>query len=219
MTLVAEAVFARILSSLKDERRIAADRIGTSSQMIEEAAIGRIRRNAAPEDIEAGKEVRRHFVDAIRDSLYASKIVSYAQGFMLLRAAAEEYNWNLDYGRIASLWREGCIIRAAFLDDITAAFERNPDLTNLILDPFFASALERSETGWRSVITTAVTHGLPVPAYSTALAFFDGYRSESLPANLIQAQRDYFRRYLRGLAGRILANRSRRLPIDGHRHS
>ena len=192
VTLVAEAVFARILSSLKDERRLAADRIGTSSQMMEEAAIGRVRRNATPEDIEAGKEVRRRFVDAIRDSLYASKIVSYAQGFMLLRAAAEEYQWDLDYGRIASLWREGCIIRAAFLDDITAAFERDPALTNLMLDPFFASALEGAEAGWRSVITAAVTHGVPVPAYSTALAFFDGYRSESLPANLIQAQRDYF---------------------------
>ena len=111
---------------------------------------------------------------------------------MLLRAAADEYGWDLDYGRIASLWREGCIIRAAFLDDITAAYLRDPGLVNLLLDEFFADALTRAEAGWRSVITAAISHGIPVPAYSSALAFYDGYRSEQVPANLIQAQRDYF---------------------------
>ncbi len=177
VTLVAEAVFARILSALKDERVVAQDVLGSSTRAIDDVA------SAAP----AGR-----FVEAIRDALYASKIVSYAQGFMLLRAAAEEYEWNLDYGRIASLWREGCIIRAAFLDDITSAYRSSPDLTNLMLDDFFASALAKADEGWRLVVTTAVSHGIPVPAYSSALAFYDGYRSGRLPANLIQAQRDYF---------------------------
>jgi len=176
VTLVAEAVFARILSSLKEERRTASSWKGSGTGIIEQK----------DEDF-PGK-----FVDAMKDALYASKIVSYAQGFMLLRAAAEEYGWDLDYGRIASLWREGCIIRAAFLDDITQAYQRDPELGNLILDDFFSSALAKAEPGWRSVITTAVSHGIPVPAYSSALAFYDGYRSEQLPANLIQAQRDYF---------------------------
>ena len=111
---------------------------------------------------------------------------------MLLGAAASEYSWNLDYGRIAQLWREGCIIKAAFLDDITAAFRRRPDLPNLILDRFFADALGKAEAGWRRVVATAVQVGLPVPAYASALAFYDSYRSKRLPANLIQAQRDYF---------------------------
>ena len=173
VTLVAEAVFARILSSLKDERSAASQAIGSTTRMIEESSA-------------------EEFIEAIRDALYASKIVSYAQGFMLLRAAADEYGWALDYGRIASLWREGCIIRAAFLDDITAAYRRDPELVNLLLDEFFSDALARAESGWRSVITAAVSHGIPVPAYSSALAFYDGYRSEQVPANLIQAQRDYF---------------------------
>jgi len=178
VTLVAEAVFARILSSLKEERSTASSLRGSGTGIIEQQG----------ED----NNFPRKFVEAIRDALYASKIVSYAQGFMLLRAAAEEYGWDLDYGRIASLWREGCIIRAAFLDDITQAFGRDPELGNLMLDDFFSSALAKAEAGWRSVITTAVSHGIPVPAYSSALAFYDGYRSEQLPANLIQAQRDYF---------------------------
>jgi 6-phosphogluconate dehydrogenase len=176
VTLVAEAVFARILSALKDERVAAAAKLGSNTRLIEEDMA----------------ESRSRFVTVIRDALYASKIVSYAQGFMLLRAAAEEHGWDLDYGRIASLWREGCIIRAAFLDDITAAFRRDSELVNLMLDEFFAAALAKAEAGWRTVISTAVSHGIPVPAYSTALAFYDGYRSERLPANLIQAQRDYF---------------------------
>ncbi len=168
VTLVAEAVYARIVSSLKEER---------------------VRASAA---LMGPKPLLEVSVDDIRDALYASKIVSYAQGFMLLRAAAAEHGWSLNLGRIASLWREGCIIRAAFLDDITAAFDRDPALENLLLDPFFASAVNRAQAGWRRVVAAAVMAGIPVPAYSTALAFFDGYRSASLPANLIQAQRDYF---------------------------
>ncbi len=168
VTLVAEAVFARIVSSLKDERVRASKILTGPTQRLDVA------------------------VDDIRDALYASKIVSYAQGFMLLRAAAAENGWQLDLGRIASLWREGCIIRARFLDDITAAFTRDPQLDNLLLDPFFADAVNQAQAGWRRVVTAAVAAGIPVPAYSSALAFFDGYRSEFLPANLIQAQRDYF---------------------------
>ncbi len=168
VSLVAEAVFARIVSSFKDER--------VRASAILEGPAGQV-------DLAA---------DDIRDALYASKIVSYAQGFMLLRAAAEEYGWDLDLGRIASLWREGCIIRARFLDDITAAYDRQPDLENLLLDPFFTDAMTGAQAGWRRVIAAAVEAGIAVPAYSSALAFFDAYRSETLPANLIQAQRDYF---------------------------
>ena len=170
MTLVAEAVYARIVSALKDERVEAA------------AVIGEI-----PSSID-----RDNFVEAIRDALYASKIVSYAQGFMLLREAAAEYGWKFDYGRIAQLWREGCIIRAAFLDDITAAFDRTPRLASLVIDEFFADAIKAASDGWRATVAEAVTVGIPVPAYSAALAFYDAYRTESLPANLIQAQRDFF---------------------------
>lgn len=175
VTLVAEAVYARIVSSLRDERREAARILG------EGLAAGEGRAGAG-----------RELVPAVRDALYASKIVSYAQGFMLLRAAAGEYGWELDYGRIAQLWREGCIIRAAFLDDITAAFRRRPDLPSLLLDDFFAEAVRRAEAGWRRVVGEAVRLGIPAPAYSSALAFYDGYRNRRLPANLIQAQRDYF---------------------------
>ncbi len=189
VTLVAEAVFARILSALKDERVAAAAQLGSGVGFIDETDLRNTFNSA---DDEGDAALRSRFISAIRDALYASKIVSYAQGFMLLRAAAEEHGWDLDYGRIASLWREGCIIRAAFLDEITAAFRQNPQIVNLMLDGFFAAALARAESGWRTVITTAVTHGIPVPAYSTALAFYDGYRTEQLPANLIQAQRDYF---------------------------
>ena len=172
MTLVAEAVYARVVSALREQRIEAARVLGS----------GVARPVAAGED----------FVEAIHDALYASKIVSYAQGFMLLKAAAAEYGWDLDYGRIAQLWREGCIIRAAFLDDITAAFGRRADLPSLLLDRFFIEALSKAEDGWRRVVATAVGSGIPVPAYSSALAFYDAYRSERLPANLIQAQRDYF---------------------------
>ena len=172
VTLVAEAVYARIVSALKEQRVAAAGVIGGP---------------AAPL---AGNQ--SSMVDAIRDALYASKIVSYAQGFMLLRAAADEFGWDLDYGRIAQLWREGCIIRAVFLDDITAAFNRNPDLASLLIDEFFVEAVNEADAGWRTVVAAAVAAGIPVPAYSAALAFYDAYRTERLPANMIQAQRDYF---------------------------
>jgi 6-phosphogluconate dehydrogenase len=172
MTLVAEAVYARILSALKEERVAAAAVLG-----------------GAPAGLDGN---RAAFVDDVRDALYASKIVSYAQGFMLFRAAAAEYGWRLDYGSIALMWRGGCIIRSAFLGKIKEAFERDPALANLLLDPYFRGEIAAAEPGWRRAVTTAVRLGIPAPAYSTALAFYDGYRSERLPANLIQAQRDYF---------------------------
>lgn len=170
MTLVAEAVFARVVSALKDQRVRAAAVLpaGTDGQL-------------------PGASTAE-----VRDALYASKIVSYTQGFMLLRAAAEEHGWDLDYGLIAGLWRAGCIIRAAFLDDITSAFEATPDLEALLLDPFFLDAVAEALPGWRAVVADAVRAGLPVPAYAAALTFYDGYRSEVVPANLVQAQRDYF---------------------------
>ncbi len=171
VTLVAEAVFARIVSALKDERRRAAQRLTGPKRPVE----------ASP-----------RLVAQVEAALYASKIVSYAQGFMLLRAAADEFGWELDYGRIAGLWREGCIIRAAFLDDITAAFADDPALENLLLAEFFRTAVDLAQDDWRAVIGLAVANGVPVPAYGSALAFYDGYRTERLPANLIQAQRDYF---------------------------
>ena len=172
VTLVAEAVFARIVSALKDER-VAASQVLTGP---------------TPDPSEAPDD----FADAIGAALYASKIVSYAQGFMLLKSAAEEHHWDLDYGRIAGLWREGCIIRAAFLDDITEAFRVTPDLASLLVAPFFQAAIDVTQAQWREVVAMAVRWGIPVPAYSTALAFYDSYRSARLPANLIQAQRDYF---------------------------
>jgi 6-phosphogluconate dehydrogenase len=168
VTLVAEAVFARIVSALKDQRVVAAT-------------------------VLPGPDGRPDIsVDDIRDALYASKIVSYAQGFMLMRQASDENGWDLDLGRIASLWREGCIIRARFLDDITEAYRRDGALANLLLDEFFTEAMRESGPGWRRTVASAVACGVPVPAYSTALAFYDSYRSAVLPANLIQAQRDYF---------------------------
>jgi len=135
---------------------------------------------------------RQRWVDDIRKALYASKIISYAQGYMLMRAAAEQYKWNLNYGGIALMWRGGCIIRSAFLGDIKLAFDKNPNLANLLFAPFFKKAIKGSQRSWRKVVATAVKKGIPMPAFSTALAFFDGFRSECLPANLLQAQRDYF---------------------------
>jgi len=174
LTLISEAVFARIVSSLKNER-IAAARVLTGPS----SAVGRRDREDADET-------------DIADALYGSKIVSYAQGFMLLRAASQERGWNLDLAAIAPLWRAGCIIRAALLDPITAAFRNDPGLVNLMLDPRVATDIASSQEGWRRTVTRAVMAGIPVPAYSSALAFYDGYRSERLPANLIQAQRDLF---------------------------
>ena len=172
VTLVAEAVYARIVSALKEER-VAAEAV--------------LKGPAASFDGD-----RQAFIDDVRDALYASKMVSYAQGFMLFREAAREFGWNLNYGGVALMWRGGCIIRSAFLGRIKDAFDRAPGLDNLLLDPYFAGEVDAAQAGWRRVIATAVELGVPVPAYSTALAFYDGYRSGRLPANLIQAQRDYF---------------------------
>jgi 6-phosphogluconate dehydrogenase len=172
ITLIAEAVYARCVSALKDERV-------TASQALK-----------GPKPRITGD--RAKFVEHIRQALYASKIVSYTQGYMLMRAAATEYGWNLNYGGIALMWRGGCIIRSRFLADIKHAFDQNPDLTNLLLDPFFKQAIEQCQSAWRNVVATAVTKGIPVPALSTALAFYDGFRGARLPANLLQAQRDYF---------------------------
>jgi len=172
VTLVAEAVYARILSALKDERVAAAGILAGPA--------GR------PETDQVA------FVRDVHDALYASKIVSYTQGFMLFREAAKEYGWDLNYGGIALMWRGGCIIRSAFLGKIKEAFDRNPDLANILLDRYFADEVGAAQAGWRSVVAQAALLGVPAPAYSTALAFYDGYRSARLPANLLQAQRDYF---------------------------
>jgi 6-phosphogluconate dehydrogenase len=172
ITLIAEAVYARMISALKEERVAAAKKL-------------RGPKSAIPGD-------RVKLVESIRQALYASKIVSYAQGFMLMRSAAKEHGWNLNYGGIALMWRGGCIIRSRFLGEIKKAYEKNSKLTNLMLDPFFKKAIQKSQRAWRNVVATAAKKGIPVPAFSTALAFFDGYRSERLPANLLQAQRDYF---------------------------
>jgi 6-phosphogluconate dehydrogenase len=172
LTLIGEAVYARCLSAMKDER-VAASKI-LSGPKIEYSGD------------------KKAFIEDIRQALLASKIVSYAQGFMLLREAAKEYKWNLNYGSIAMVWRAGCIIRSAFLGKIKAAFDSNPKLTNLLLDGYFKEVIERCQGPWRHVVAQAVTAGVPAPAFTTALAFFDGYRSERLPANLLQAQRDYF---------------------------
>ncbi len=172
LTLIGEAVFARCLSAQKDERVAAAKVL------------------KGPETTFSGD--KKKLVNDLQKALYASKIVSYAQGYQLLRAAAAEYGWNLNYGGIALMWRGGCIIRSAFLGKIKDAFDTNPELDNLLLDPFFKKAVEAAQASWRSVVKTAVDMGVPVPAISSALAFYDGYRSERLPANLLQAQRDYF---------------------------
>lgn len=172
LTLIVEAVFARSLSSFKDER------VKASS----------ILKYQAP----AYSGEKNKMLNDIRDALYAAKIVSYAQGYSLMRGAAAEYKWNLNYGGIALMWRGGCIIRSAFLGKIKEAFDRNPALENLLLDPYFTNTVLKAQEGWRRVVTLAVRHGIPVPAMSSALAYFDGYRCSRLPANLLQAQRDYF---------------------------
>jgi 6-phosphogluconate dehydrogenase len=172
LTLIAEAVFARILSSQKDER-VAASKI--------------LKGPKAKFDGNA-----QQFVDDVENALYASKIVSYAQGYALMDAMARESGWSINKGGVALMWRGGCIIRSAFLGKIKEAFDRAPDLQNLMLDPFFTQELERCQAGWRRVVSTATLNGIPMPAFSSALAYFDGYRSAALPANLLQAQRDYF---------------------------
>lgn len=172
LTLIVEAVFARSLSSFKDER----------------VRASRILERKTP----AYKGDKKTLINDIRDALYAAKIVSYAQGYSLMQGAAKEYNWNLNYGGIALMWRGGCIIRSAFLGKIKEAFDHNVKLENLLLDPYFTKTVLKAQEGWRRVIAAAVEQGIPVPAMSSALAYFDGYRSERLPANLLQAQRDYF---------------------------
>ena len=172
LTLIGEAVYARTLSAMKDER------------------------------VEASKELdgpipkfegdKNEFIENLRKALFASKIVSYAQGYVLMKYAAKEYGWNLNYGGIALMWRGGCIIRSVFLGKIKDAFDNNPELTNLLLDPFFKEKIMDAQNSWRKVIATAVTNGIWTPAMSTALNYFDGYRNDRLPANLLQAQRDYF---------------------------
>jgi len=174
-TLISEALFARFTSALKEERIAAA-----------KSLVG------PPSPDPKSEDEATEFTDQLRQALYASKIVSYAQGYMLMRAAANEYNWNLNYAGIAQMWRGGCIIRSRFLGDITKAYQANPNLTNLLLDPFFTTAITANQDAWRNVIAAAVRAGIPLPAMSSGLAFYDSYRTEKLPANLLQAQRDYF---------------------------
>ena len=172
LTLIGEALFARFLSTLKEERMAAAAILDNN--------------------VKVNQGDRDAVLTDLQQALYAAKIISYAQGYMLMRAASQEYGWNLAYGNIALLWRGGCIIRAAFLDDIKAAFDREPNLSNLLLDPFFSSAVKQAEPAWRRVVALGVDLGVPLPAMSSALAFYDGFRRKILPANLLQAQRDYF---------------------------
>jgi 6-phosphogluconate dehydrogenase len=181
---IAEAVFARFMSALKDERVAAA---GVLQGPSAEQALTIARQNFGSRD----GSVER-FVDAVGEALYCAKICSYAQGFQLMASAASEYDWPLDYGRIASIWRGGCIIRARFLQKITEAFDRDGRLKNLLLDPYFAKAIEGGGPAWRQVVAASAVAGVPAPAFGSALAYFDSYRSATLPANLIQAQRDYF---------------------------
>ena len=169
---IVEAVFARAMSAIKDERLIASQELsGPGAEFSGDKAA---------------------FLEQLRQALFASKICSYAQGYQLMKAAAIEHDWDLNYGEIALMWRGGCIIRAQFLGNIKEAYDNNPELQNLLLDSYFKNAIERSQLAWRKVIATAVEFGIPIPAFSSALAYYDGYRSAVLPANLLQAQRDYF---------------------------
>ncbi|MBI2686930.1 MAG: NADP-dependent phosphogluconate dehydrogenase [Acidobacteria bacterium] len=169
---VSEAVFARCLSAVKEER------VAASTQL------------TGPQAAYSGDKAK--LVKAVHDALYCSKICSYAQGFQLMSAAQAEYKWTLNFGEIAKIWRGGCIIRAAFLQKITEAYERNPKLANLLLDPFFKAEIDQAQSNWRQVIALAATHGIPAPTFYSALSYYDGYRAATLPANLLQAQRDYF---------------------------
>ncbi len=172
LTLISEAVFARCISAIKSER-VAASKVLVGSKAV-------------------FKGNKASMIKDLRKALYASKIVSYAQGYQLMRAAAKEYGWDLNYGGIALMWRGGCIIRSAFLGKIKQAFTKNPGLDNLMMDPFFQKATARAQTSWRKVLSMAIKLGIPMPAMSAALNYYDGYRCERLPANLLQAQRDYF---------------------------
>jgi len=172
LTLIGESVFARCLSAQKDIR-------------VEASKI-----LSGPKEKFSGDKAQ--LILDLKDALFAAKIISYAQGYNLMMEAAKEYGWNLNYGGIALMWRGGCIIRSVFLADIKKAFDKNPNLTNLLLDPYFKEKVETAQAGWRRVCATAMTYGIPVPSLTTALCYFDGIRSERLPANLLQAQRDYF---------------------------
>ncbi|MDX2442396.1 MAG: decarboxylating NADP(+)-dependent phosphogluconate dehydrogenase [Bacteroidales bacterium] len=172
LTLIGESVFSRCLSAQKDERVIAS----------------KILSGPIPEF----NGDKREFIEDLRKALFASKIISYAQGYVLLREAAKEYGWDLNYGPIALMWRGGCIIRSVFLGKIKEAFDNNPELTNLLLDPYFKEIIMDAQDSWRKVCATAIINGIPAPALTSALNYFDAYRSERLPANLLQAQRDYF---------------------------
>jgi 6-phosphogluconate dehydrogenase len=173
LSTIVEAVFARGLSALKDERVAAAKLL------------------AGPEHTPPGDD-RGSLVEDLEQALYASKIVSYAQGYQLMRAVSEEQDWDLNFGAVALMWRGGCIIRSRFLGNIRDAFEKNPDLSNLLVDDFFVAAMRKAQDSWRRVVAAAALQGIPMPAISSALAFYDGYRADRLPANLLQAQRDYF---------------------------
>ncbi|MDU4695833.1 MAG: NADP-dependent phosphogluconate dehydrogenase [Paenibacillus sp.] len=173
LSIITESVFARFISAMKVERVAASKRLS----------------GPATQPYEGDKQA---FIEAVRKALYASKIASYAQGFAQMRLASEEYGWDLNYGAIAMIFRGGCIIRARFLQNIKDAYDRDPGLKNLLLDDYFKDVVENYQDAWRQVIATAVTRGIPVPAFSSALAYYDSYRSERLPANLLQAQRDYF---------------------------
>jgi len=173
MTMVSEAVFARCLSAVKDER----------------VAASKILKGPSKKKTIAGKKA---FVEDIRKAMYASKLTSYAQGYMLMREAAKEYKWDLNYGGIALLWRGGCIIRSTFLGKIKEAYDKNPELINLLLDSYFQKVMKNCQDSWRKVVAAATMLGIPIPSMSSSLAFYDGYRHKNLPANLLQAQRDYF---------------------------
>ena len=172
LTLIGEAVFARFLSSLKEER-VAASKV-----------------LSGPQAQFSGD--RQQFINDLEQAVYAAKIISYTQGYMLMRDAAQSYNWNLNYGGVALMWREGCIIRSVFLDKIQQAYAKGPDLANLLLDDYFREAVIQAQASWRRTVAIGIAHGIPLPIMSSALAFYDGYRCAALPANLLQAQRDYF---------------------------
>jgi 6-phosphogluconate dehydrogenase len=170
--MIGEAVFSRCLSAQKDQR-VHASKILTSDEP----------------KFDGDKKA---FIEDLRKALFAAKLVSYAQGYELMRAASDEHSWNLNYGAIALMWRGGCIIRSAFLSKIKEAFDKNPNIANILLDPFFSQKIVEYQKGWRNVVATAIKNGIPVAAFGSALSYFDGYRCKRLPANLLQAQRDYF---------------------------
>ena len=188
VTLIGEAVFARCLSAQK-KQRIYASSILKGPKVIQQ------NQDQDQDDVEPiinSPNDKEALISAVKDALYASKIVSYAQGFVLIKSASETYQWNVNYGNIALMWRGGCIIRSTFLDNIKDAFDHNPNLDNLLLDQFFVDKLQQAQQGWRKVIKLAIDYGIPCPAFMSALSYYDGYRTKRLPANLLQAQRDYF---------------------------